>query len=545
MPGRGLSHVTWPSRATISVGGFNVPSKPGAPGNVGALAVDSAASVFWDYPNDNLSPITDYIVLPYIGATPQAPIDTGGTATSFLVTGLTNGVTYTFSVMAVNALGQSSWSAISNPVTPGVSVTWWDPSTMFGSCSYGGGERASGVPPPPRIPPQLNLTSLATDNFQRANASTLGTGWSALPNGSLTIASNVCQSFYNGGFIGNFRNTETYDADQYSKITCGPISSSGSDSIGPITRYQTSNGAYYTALINGSVTPWGTVALWYYNGSGFTQVSDQPLLTAATSCLGGSTPVVELVSEGNHHTILINGVSVTAVYDGTITGGVPGLIAIGNPPTATAWEGGNAHTGAVGAALQTDNFNRADGGVSVGQSGWQILTGWAAGAGDPAIVSNQIVITGSAGHKGVGRTEVYNNDQWSQIAIGSAQLVYGQQGYMGPMTRLSSNGSNGYIATLNITSSGTGYAYALYRIDSGTNIQLISIDAANHAGTAPDPAATPAMLVSVGSRHSLRVGGSEIFAVTDATYASGVPGFGLYQPSSGTITADNFACGNV
>jgi hypothetical protein len=47
--------------------------------------------------------------------------------------------------------------------------------------------------------------------------------------------------------------------------------------------------------------------------------------------------------------------------------------------------------------------------------------------------------------------------------------------------------------------------------------------------------------VSQGTRHSLRVNGSEILAVTDATYGSGPPGIMMF----GNSTADNWSAGNA
>ena len=52
---------------------------------------------------------------PYVNGSPQTPIATGSTATSFTVTGLTNGTTYTFTVAATNSTGYGAESQQSNP----------------------------------------------------------------------------------------------------------------------------------------------------------------------------------------------------------------------------------------------------------------------------------------------------------------------------------------------------------------------------------------------------------------------------------------------
>ena len=55
---------------------------------------------------------------PYVNGSPQTPIATGSTATSYTVTGLTNGTTYTFTVAATNSTGYGAESQQSNAVTP-------------------------------------------------------------------------------------------------------------------------------------------------------------------------------------------------------------------------------------------------------------------------------------------------------------------------------------------------------------------------------------------------------------------------------------------
>lgn len=140
MPTRGLSHVTWPSSATVSIAGVPIPAAPWPPWRVVANPIESAAGLSWNYPyNDGNSPVTDYLILPYIGANPQPIIDTGGPQTSFLVSGLTDGTVIAFAVMAVNAIGSSAWSALSSWVTIGPVAETWDVSATFGGASYGSG----------------------------------------------------------------------------------------------------------------------------------------------------------------------------------------------------------------------------------------------------------------------------------------------------------------------------------------------------------------------------------------------------------------------
>ncbi|MBM3677176.1 MAG: hypothetical protein FJW96_04735 [Actinobacteria bacterium] len=93
-----------------------VPGKPtavtGAPGN-------AQVALTWVAPaNDGGSPITSYRITPAIGRMSLPAIVTGSTATSFVVTGLTNGRGYTFRVAATNAVGTGLDSAATTTITP-------------------------------------------------------------------------------------------------------------------------------------------------------------------------------------------------------------------------------------------------------------------------------------------------------------------------------------------------------------------------------------------------------------------------------------------
>src|SRR5205807_8594910 len=89
-------------------------SVPGAPTAVSATAGNASAAVSWTAPASNGgSAITSYTV-----SSSPAGGSTTVTGTSASVTGLTNGIAYTFSVAAHNAVGSSTESAPSNSVTP-------------------------------------------------------------------------------------------------------------------------------------------------------------------------------------------------------------------------------------------------------------------------------------------------------------------------------------------------------------------------------------------------------------------------------------------
>jgi len=79
---------------------------------------NAQAVVSWQPPLAAPAPIAAYVVTPWIGSARQTPVVFNSAATTQIVTGLTPGVAYTFTVHAVNAHGDSAESGMSNPVTP-------------------------------------------------------------------------------------------------------------------------------------------------------------------------------------------------------------------------------------------------------------------------------------------------------------------------------------------------------------------------------------------------------------------------------------------
>ncbi|MBI2172181.1 MAG: fibronectin type III domain-containing protein [Chloroflexi bacterium] len=93
------------------------PPPPSAPLNVTAIAGDGQAIVWWESPSSaGGAPIIVYTIT----SSPDGKTaSVGGDTLTATVTGLTNGVAYTFTVTATNAIGRTSVpSAPSAPVTP-------------------------------------------------------------------------------------------------------------------------------------------------------------------------------------------------------------------------------------------------------------------------------------------------------------------------------------------------------------------------------------------------------------------------------------------
>ncbi len=96
----------------VSAGQHTPAAAPGAPTGVTAVAVAGGATVSFTPPADNGSAITGYTVLISGGSSVQCA------ASPCAVTGLTNGTSYTFQVVATNDVGDSAASAVSGSVTP-------------------------------------------------------------------------------------------------------------------------------------------------------------------------------------------------------------------------------------------------------------------------------------------------------------------------------------------------------------------------------------------------------------------------------------------
>ena len=110
-----------PSAATALITPSTTPS---APTSVVAVPGDGQVSLSWTAPaQDGGSTISGYLVTPDEGGIPQSPIAFASTTTTEVVTGLTNGATYTFTVQATNGDGNGPASVQSAGVVPVASTS--------------------------------------------------------------------------------------------------------------------------------------------------------------------------------------------------------------------------------------------------------------------------------------------------------------------------------------------------------------------------------------------------------------------------------------
>jgi Fibronectin type III domain len=93
---------------------------PNAPTGASATAGIGQATVRWTAPTaTNGSPVSGYVVTPYLNGVAQTATTFNSTATQETITGLTSGQTYSFKVAAKNIYGTGPKSAASAPVQIG------------------------------------------------------------------------------------------------------------------------------------------------------------------------------------------------------------------------------------------------------------------------------------------------------------------------------------------------------------------------------------------------------------------------------------------
>lgn len=158
-----------------------IPVAPSAPGTVVAAGGNAQATVAWSKPaSDGGSPINSYSITAYVGGVPAGiGLFVAAPATSGTVTGLTNGTTYTFTVHATNAVGNSPESLPSNPVTPVIPLGPTDMAiTMAGPASDNAGGNASYT---------LTVTNLGPNFAPTVSVS------DPLPNGTTFVSATTTQ----------------------------------------------------------------------------------------------------------------------------------------------------------------------------------------------------------------------------------------------------------------------------------------------------------------------------------------------------------------
>ena len=344
-----------------------------APPGIGtATAGDGQAVVSWTAPPGGFGlRVTKYKVTPFIGSEAQTPIVFNSTATTQTITGLTNGNTYTFRVLGIDALGnEGASSGSSNPITytrpPAIAVTgglehscavladgtarcwgWNDRGRLGNGVLVLGDSANSSVP--------VTVTGMS-----EATAITAGLGHSCVVAGGGAVQ---CWGSNSNGQLG----------DNYGGTTATPVSVVG---ITDATAVTAGNFFHSCAVLAG-----GTAKCWGHNvfgqlGNGQSGTSgESPIpvsvtgITDATAIAGGWIHTCAVVAGGsvkcwgyNAYGQLGNGstadsstpVSVTGVTDASsVTAYGTHSCALGDSGAASCW-GSNA-SGELGNGTTVDS----------------------------------------------------------------------------------------------------------------------------------------------------------------------------------------------
>jgi RHS repeat-associated protein len=287
---------------------------PLAPSNVSASGGNTQATVSWSAPVDNGSgTITGYTVT----ASPGGRTATTSGATSVIVTGLTNGTAYTFTVRATTAAGSGPNSAPSAAVTP--------------AGPPGAPTSVTGTPGDKHV--DVSWTAPADNGGSAVTGYTV----TASPGGataSTTGATTATISGLTNGTAYTFTVTATTAAGT------GPASaaSAGITPVGPPSAPLNVSAAATNAQ---ATVSWSAPA---NNGghpiTGYTVTASPGGATASTS--GATSATVTGLTNGTSYTFTVTasndlGAGVPSQPSGAVTPGLPP-----NPPTAVQAVGGDA-----------------------------------------------------------------------------------------------------------------------------------------------------------------------------------------------------------
>ncbi|BFI95153.1 MAG: hypothetical protein RSP_06630 [Rhodanobacter sp.] len=303
-----------PSAASNSVTPSTVPSAP--TGVTASSTTPAQATVTFSAANNNGSAITGYTVT----SSPSGGVDSnaGTTSLSHVITGLTNGTAYTFTVAATNANGTGSASSPSNSVTPKASqtITFSNPGPQnFGTTPTLTATASSGlaVSFSSSTTGVCTITSGGALTFVTAGTCTINADQAG--NGTYAAASTVTQSFAVNAVVpgaptigtataGNAQASVSFTAPSFTggasitnyTATASPGGATGTCTNSPCTITGLTNGTAYTFTVtatnsagtgaasaaSNSVTPKASQTITFAN-PGTQNFGTTPTLTATAS----------------------------------------------------------------------------------------------------------------------------------------------------------------------------------------------------------------------------------------------------------------------
>lgn len=306
--------------ASVPTNAITPSAVPGMPTGVVATGGNGQASVAFVAPNNGGSPITSYTATSVPGG-----FSATGAASPLVVMGLTNGVSYTFTVTATNANGQGPASNSSNAVTPATvpgaplslvatagnaqaSVAFSPPTINGGSAisSYrvtsNGGQTATGATSPIVI---TGLTNGTSYTFTATASNAIGTGPASIASTAVTPSAPqgfvITTTTLPGASLGTAYSAtitasgSTFTPYTYYNSTSLPpgiiLSTSGALSGTPTVDGSYSVG-FYAVDNSGTTTTATATVVGNNNGTGNANVPTDTIATTSISALIANGPVM-------------------------------------------------------------------------------------------------------------------------------------------------------------------------------------------------------------------------------------------------------------
>lgn len=172
-----------------------------------------------------------------------------------------------------------------------------------------------------------------TDNFNRADAGSLGANWTNSV-GSMQVAGNKANCLNNGVDNYDYYSGTSFTGDHYSQAVC-----SGTGNLSLTVRDQGSGNLYLMNTVIGG----GNIKIYkLVGGTGYTELGD----LGVTVTVGHT---YKLEANGSTLKGYDNGAQIGSdVTDGTYTGGAPGIGGVHQTAFWDDWEGGDVGGGGGG-----------------------------------------------------------------------------------------------------------------------------------------------------------------------------------------------------
>ena len=316
------------STASSSVTPATVPDAPIIDSAIGS---NQQVTIGFTVPFNEGSAITGYTVTPYIGGVAQATVV--GSSSPILVTGLTNGIAYTFTVYATNSVGNGAASAASIAVTPSNTYTWVGASST--NWNDFNNWNPTGLPASGAV---VTITKGGSYNLSIEVSPTVG---------SISISTGNNVTLTNGQSLtlnGNFTNTGVFNGNNTSSVVIAAndtISGTGTTNFNNLT-------------INMSATLTGGnigIAGVFINNGGF---------TASTGTINFNGTIAQTIPAGTYNNLTVTNATATVSAGGAIAcGGVLNITSAANLDMGTYQLTGTFTTSGVGTLKTACTANSA------------------------------------------------------------------------------------------------------------------------------------------------------------------------------------------